>query len=36
MVPGAPFWISATLVIATLLFSFALPASVTARKPTHT
>lgn len=33
MVPGAPFWISASLVIATLSFSFALPASVTARKP---
>lgn len=29
----APFWISATLVIATLGFSFALPASVTARTP---
>ena len=33
MVPGAPFWISASLVIATLSFSFALPATVTARKP---
>ncbi|HYW51171.1 MAG TPA: MFS transporter [Gemmatimonadaceae bacterium] len=32
MVPGAPFWISATIVIMTLLFSYALPASVTARK----
>ncbi len=36
MVPGAPFWISATLVILTLSFSFALPASVTARKPKTT
>jgi MFS family permease len=36
MVPGAPFWISATLVITTLTFSFALPASVTARKPKAT
>jgi len=36
MAPGAPFWISATLVITTLSFSFALPASVTSRpaKPT--
>ncbi|MCC7052913.1 MAG: MFS transporter [Gemmatimonadaceae bacterium] len=33
MVPGAPFWISATLVILTLAFSVALPASVTQRKP---
>ncbi len=33
MAPGAPFWFSATLVIATLTFSFALPASVTARRP---
>jgi MFS family permease len=33
LVPGAPFWISATLVILTLTFSFALPASVTERKP---
>jgi MFS family permease len=33
MVPGAPFWISASLVLMTLTFSFALPASVTARKP---
>ena len=32
MTAGAPFWISASLVIATLSFSFALPASVTARK----
>ena len=32
MAPGAPFWISATLVITTLSFSFALPASVTARR----
>ena len=32
LVPGAPFWISASLVIMTLLFSFALPASVTERK----
>ena len=32
LVPSAPFWISATLVILTLAFSFALPASVTARK----
>ena len=32
LVHGAPFWISATLVIATLMLSFALPASVTARK----
>ena len=32
LVPGAPFWISATLVILTLSFSFALPESVTARK----
>jgi hypothetical protein len=31
-VPGAPFWISATIVILTLSLSFALPASVTARK----
>ncbi|MBC7842188.1 MAG: MFS transporter [Gemmatimonadaceae bacterium] len=30
---GAPFWISASLVIATLAFSFALPTSVTARVP---
>ena len=36
MVPGAPFWISSTLVITTLAFSFALPASVTARKPKTT
>jgi MFS family permease len=34
LVPGAPFWISATLVIMTLMFSIALPASVTARKAT--
>lgn len=33
LVPGAPFWISATLVILTLTFSLALPASVTERKP---
>jgi len=33
MVPGAPFWISATLVMMTLGFSVALPASVTTRKP---
>ena len=33
MVPGAPFWISATLVILTLTFSLSLPASVTERKP---
>jgi MFS family permease len=32
LVPGAPFWISATIVILTLSLSFALPASVTARK----
>ena len=32
LVPGAPFWISATIVILTLSFSFALPASVTVRK----
>ena len=36
MVPGAPFWISATLVIVTLSFSFALPASVTDRTPKAT
>ena len=33
LAPGAPFWISATLVITTLTFSFALPVTVTARKP---
>jgi hypothetical protein len=33
LVPGAPFWISASLVIVTLSFSFALPPSVTDRKP---
>ena len=33
MVPGAPFWISATLVIMTLSFSMSLPPGVTARKP---
>jgi MFS family permease len=31
LVPGAPFWISATLVILTLAFSYALPASVTGK-----
>ena len=36
LVPGAPFWISATLVILTLMLSFALPASVTARVPKTT
>ena len=32
LVSGAPFWISATLVVLTLSFSFALPTSVTAKK----
>ena len=36
MVPGAPFWISATLVIMTLSFSMSLPPGVTARKPSTT
>jgi MFS family permease len=31
--PGAPFWISSTIVLMTLSFSFALPKSVTERKP---
>jgi len=31
LVPGAPFWISASLVIMTLMFSVALPSSVTTR-----
>ena len=33
LIPGAPFWISASLVILTLAFSVALPASVTTRTP---
>jgi MFS family permease len=33
LIPGAPFWISATIVLATLSMSFALPAAVTERKP---
>jgi MFS family permease len=32
MVPGAPFWISASIVLLTLTLSFALPRSVTSRK----
>jgi MFS family permease len=32
LTPGAPFWISSTIVLMTLFFSFALPESVTARK----
>ncbi len=32
LVAGAPFWISATLVILTLTFSLSLPPSVTARR----
>jgi len=32
LVPGAPFWISATLVILTLSFSVSLPAKVSASK----
>ena len=32
LVPGAPFWISAALVIMTLMFSYALPSSVTGKK----
>ena len=32
LVPGAPFWISAALVMLTLTLSYALPVSVTGRK----